>query len=186
MKFEYLEKKEQGAFITRYDLHYRTVDDKEKVYEIISRNPDLKGFDDIHNKKVDAVVLIMHDESGEKILINREFRMAPGAWVYNFPAGLIDEGETPDVAAARELWEETGLKLVSIDEVLPMSFSGVGITNEKSCCVIGKAEGDFAPSTSDEEEIEARWYTKDEVKELLKQTNLAARTQAYCYWWAKS
>ena len=112
--------------------------------------------------------------------------MAVGGFAYNFPAGLIDEGETPDVAAARELWEETGLKLVEIDEVLPMSFSGVGITNEKSCCVLGKAEGEFAPSTSDEEEIEARWYTKEEVRELLKQTNLAARTQAYCYWWARS
>ena len=31
----------------------------------------------------------MHDESGEKILINREFRMATGRWVYNFPAGSI-------------------------------------------------------------------------------------------------
>ena len=112
--------------------------------------------------------------------------MAVGDFAYNFPAGLIDAGETAEVAAARELWEETGLKLVSIEEVLPMSYSGVGITNERSCCVIGTAEGEFAPSTSDEEEIEARWYTKDEVKELLNSKNLAARTQAYCYWWAKN
>ena len=92
MDFQYLEKREQGEFITRYNLHYKTVDNKDKTYEIISRNPDLKGFDDIKNKKVDAVVLIMHDETGEKILINKEFRMAAGAWVYNFPAGLIDPG----------------------------------------------------------------------------------------------
>ena len=64
MKFNYLEKKEQGKFITRYDLHYTTEDNKEKVYEIISRSPDLKDFSDIHNdEKVDAVVLIMHDET---------------------------------------------------------------------------------------------------------------------------
>jgi len=66
-----------------------------------------------------------------------------------------------------------------------MSFSGVGLTNERSCCVIGKAEGEFAPSTSDEEEIEARWYTREEVRELLKQKNFAAITQAYCYWWVR-
>ena len=111
--------------------------------------------------------------------------MAVGGFAINFPAGLIDEGETPEEAAARELWEETGLKLTSIDEVLPMSFSGVGLTNERSSCVIGTAEGEFAPSTSDEEEIEARWYTREEVRELLKQTNFAARTQAYCYWWVR-
>ena len=32
--------------------------------------------------------------------------MAVGGWVYNFPAGLIDPGETPEVSAARELKEE--------------------------------------------------------------------------------
>ena len=96
MEFQYLEKKEQGEFITRYDLHYKTVDNKDKTYEIISRNPNLKGYEDIHNNKVDAVVLIMHDETGEKILINKEFRLAAGAWVYNFPAGLIDPGEVPE------------------------------------------------------------------------------------------
>ena len=28
MEFEFLEKKEQGKFITRYDIHYRTVDEQ--------------------------------------------------------------------------------------------------------------------------------------------------------------
>jgi ADP-ribose pyrophosphatase len=67
-----------------------------------------------------------------------------------------------------------------------MSYSGVGLTNERNCCVIGTAEGTFAPSTSDEEEIQAAWYTKDQVKELLKGNLFAARTQAFCYMWANS
>lgn len=186
MTFEYLEKKEQGSFITRYDLHYRTEDDKEKVYEIISRNPDLKGFEDIHNKKVDAVVLIMHDESGEKILINKEFRMAPGTWVYNFPAGLIDPGEEPDESARRELKEETGLDLISIDDWIGESYSAVGFSNEKNVCCVGKAGGSFSKSSSTLEEIEPGWYTKEEVKKLLKTEPFAARTQAYCYLWSRN
>ena len=59
--------------------------------------------------------------------------------------------------------------------------------NEKSIVVIGEAEGEFAPSTSDEEEIEALWFTKDEMRELLKNDqHFAARTQAYCWCWAHS
>ena len=185
MEFQYLEKKEQGEFITRYDLHYKTVDNKDKTYEIISRNPNLKGYDDIHNNKIDAVVLIMHDETGEKILINKEFRLAPGAWVYNFPAGLIDPGEVPEESARRELKEETGLDIVSIDEWISESYSAVGFSNEKNLCCVGKAAGTFSKSSSTLEEIVPGWYTKEEVRELLKTQPFAARTQAYCYLWSK-
>ena len=185
MFFEYLEKKEQGKFITRYDLHYKTEDNQEKVYEIISRSPELKSFDDIHNKKVDAVVLIMHDETGEKILVNREFRMAPGAWVYNFPAGLIDPGETPEQAARRELKEETGLDVVAIDDWIGESYSAVGFSNEKNVCCVGRAKGEFERSSSTLEEIEPGWYTKAEIRELLKKEPFAARTQAYCCMWSR-
>ena len=185
MKFIDIKKVHEGRFITSYNAEYETDLGNRKIYEMVSRDKNITDLAGIKREKCDAVVLIITSTDGNKILLNREFRMAVGGFAYNFPAGLIDEGETPDVAAARELWEETGLKLVSIDEVLPVSFSGVGITNEKSCCVLGKAEGEFAPSTSDEEEIEARWYTREEVRELLKENNFAARTQAYCYWWAK-
>jgi ADP-ribose pyrophosphatase len=134
---------------------------------------------------VDAVVLIMHDEKGERILLNKEFRMACGDFVINFPAGLIDPGEEFRESAARELREETGLRLVRIDDVLGESFSAIGFSNEKNICVVGVAEGELAPSSSTMEEIEAGWYTKSEVRELLRKEYFAARTQAYCYMWSK-
>jgi ADP-ribose pyrophosphatase len=186
MKFKGIKKVHEGRFITAYNAEYETNLGNTKIYELVSRDKNINSLEDLKREKCDAVVLIITSSDGQKILLSKEFRMAVGGFAYNFPAGLIDEGENPEEAAARELWEETGLKLVSIDEVLPMSFSGVGVTNEKSCCVIGKAEGEFAPSTSDEEEIEARWYTKEEIRELLKESNFAARTQAFCYWWAKN
>lgn len=187
MKFIGVNKVHEGRFITSYNAEYETSLGNKKIYEMVSRDKNITSLEDIVREKCDAVVLIVTSADGEKLLLNKEYRMAVGGFAYNFPAGLIDAGETPEVAAKRELWEETGLNLFAIDEVLPLSFSGVGITNERSCCVLGKAEGEFSPSTSDEEEIEARWYTKDEVRELLKtSTAFAARTQAYCYWWAKS
>ena len=134
----------------------------------------------------DAVVIIMHDEKNEKILLNKEFRLAPGLWVYNFPAGLIDPGETPEVAAERELWEETGLHIDSVEDTLSASFSAVGFSNEKNVCIVGTASGEFSKSTSTTEEISAAWYTKEEIKQMLKTEFFAARTQAYCYLWSKN
>ena len=187
MEFVGIEKLFESRFITRYNIQYRTSDGSLKNYEMVSRSADIKTFEDLQNNQADAVVLIIHDVTGQKILINKEYRMAVGNYAYNFPAGLIDPGEDFKTAAARELWEETGLKLVEISNVWPMSYSGVGITNERSVVVIGKAEGEFAPSTSAEEEIEASWYTKEEMKKLLSEDeHFAARTQAYCWCWANS
>ena len=123
--------------------------------------------------------------SGEKVLLNREFRMAAGMWVVNFPAGLIDPGEDADTAAARELMEETGLRLVSIDDHIGSSYSAVGFSNEMNVCVVGKCEGDIRLRDSSFEEIQAAWYTRKEVRELLKTERFAARTQAYCYLWSR-
>ena len=111
--------------------------------------------------------------------------MAVGDWVYNFPAGLIDEGETPEVSAVRELKEETGLDLVEITGMLPESYAAIGFANEKNVCVIGTADGAFHESSSTLEEINAGWYTKDEIKTLLKDQLFTARTQAYCYMWSR-
>ena len=185
MKFIGIKKVHEGRFITSYNAEYETNLGNKKIYEMVSRDKNIQSIEDIAKEKCDAVVLIITSTDGSRLLLNKEYRMAVGGFAFNFPAGLIDEGETPDVAAARELWEETGLTLEKIEEVLPVSYSAVGITNEKSCCVIGTASGEFAPSTSDEEEIEACWYDKEQVRELLKGSSFAARTQAYCWWWAK-
>ena len=130
--------------------------------------------------------MILTDESGEHILVNREYRMAMAQWIYNFPAGLIDPGETSEESARRELREETGLQLVRIDDVLDNSYSAVGFSNERNVCVFGVAAGEFRKSTSDVEEITPGWYTKEEMRVLLRTQPFAARTQAYCYAWANT
>ena len=167
MKFDGVKKVDEGRFISRYNLYYTTEDDKKKVYEIISRNKDIKTLEDIRNEKTDGVVIVATDEADEHIL-------------------LIDEGETPEVAAKRELKEETGLDLIVIEDKLYDSYSAIGFSNETNAVVIGKASGDFSPSTSTFEEISAAWYSKQEVKELLKDNHFAARTQAFCYMWARN
>ena len=183
MEFKGIRKTHEGKFITRYDVDYITAEGNPKTYEMISRNRNIQTLDDLQNRKPNAVVMVMTDESGERILVNREYRMAMAQWIYNFPAGLIDPGESPEKSARRELWEETGLRIMRIDDILDNSYSAVGFSNERNVCVFGVAEGEFRKSTSDAEEITPGWYTKEEIKQLLRTEPFAARTQAYCYAW---
>lgn len=184
MKYVGIRKIHEGRFITRYDVDYETAEGRPKTYEIISRNRDIRTLDELQNKKPDSVIMILTDEAGERLLVSREYRMAMAQWIYNFPAGLIDAGETPEESARRELWEETGLTLRRIDDVLDGSYSAIGFSNERNVCVFGVASGEFSKSTSDAEEIVPGWFTKEEMRRLLRTEAFAARTQAYCYAWA--
>ena len=184
MKYQGIRKILEGKFITRYDVDYLTAEGHEKTYEIISRNRNLQTLEDLQNKVPDSVIMILTDEAGERILVSREYRMAMAQWIYNFPAGLIDPGETPEESAKRELWEETGLTLTKVTDVLDNSYSAVGFANERNICVFGTAAGQFRKSTSDAEEIVPGWYTREEIRALLRTEPFAARTQAYCYAWA--
>ena len=186
MEFKRIRKIHEGKFITRYDVDYVTAEGHSKTYEIISRNRNIETLDDLQNKKPDSVVMILTDESGERILVNREYRMAMAQWMYNFPAGLIDPGDCPEESARRELREETGLTLTRIDDILDNSYSAIGFSNERNICVFGTAAGEFHKSSSDAEEIVPGWYTKDEILMLLRTEAFAARTQAYCYAWASA
>lgn len=186
MRYKGIRKIHEGKFITRYDVDYVTDEGNAKTYEIVSRNRNIGTLEELQNKTPDSVIMILTDESGERILVNREYRMAMAQWIYNFPAGLIDPGESPEESATRELREETGLDLIRIDDVLDNSYSAIGFSNERNITVFGAAAGEFRKSTSDMEEIVPGWYTKEEIRKLLRTEPFAARTQAYCYAWASS
>ena len=55
-----------------------------------------------------SVVLPFIDSRKEIILIERQYRQALRKYIYELPAGHVEEGETPRNAAIREMQEETG------------------------------------------------------------------------------
>jgi len=52
-----------------------------------------------------AVVPFLDEET---IVLLRQYRYAPDAWLWEVPAGKLDPGESPEACVVRELEEETG------------------------------------------------------------------------------
>lgn len=55
------------------------------------------------------VHILARNEEG-LIPIVRQFRPAVAQYTWEFPSGSVDDGETAEVAAIRELWEEAGMR----------------------------------------------------------------------------
>ena len=120
----------------------------------------------------------------DKVLLQKEFRLACNKWIITFPAGLIDAGETPKAAAKRELKEETGVELIDVIDILPPCFTCQGFSDELMSIIIGVGQGEPIPSNDPSEEIIPKWYTKEEVKQLFKnQIYMSVRTQMFLYQW---
>jgi 8-oxo-dGTP pyrophosphatase MutT (NUDIX family) len=91
--------------------------------------------------KPDAVVIYSEvtSEYGTGLLMVKEYRPATNDHVYSLPAGLIDAGETPEIAAERELLEETGHSL-QVLSVSPTIYSSPGMTDESFVMVYGTSK----------------------------------------------
>lgn len=76
-----------------------------------------------------AVVVLPRLADGRVVLI-RNYRTAVGKHVIELPAGTLEPGEDPVLAAHRELAEETGYRAKSMD-LLASFFSSPGILDER-------------------------------------------------------
>ena len=181
MKLIKMEKVKDGKYLKNYELTYRNKAGKEKTYEIVSRK-ELSGIEDIGQKVSGLSIAAVN---GDKLLLFREFRMGVNKIVYNLCAGMIEEGESLEQCIRRELYEETGLQVKRIIDILPASYAAVAISDTKTSIVFVEAEGEFEDHTSDNEWIEAGFYTKEEVRELLKNAEFSSRAQIIAYFFAR-
>ncbi|KAI9981933.1 hypothetical protein PInf_009716 [Phytophthora infestans] len=85
-------------------------------------------------EKCDAVVVfpfLTKQGAPTRVVLIRQFRPPVGQWVLELPAGLIDAQEAPEVAAMRELKEETGYVGSRVLHMGPPMVNDQGVTNGK-------------------------------------------------------
>lgn len=173
MEFIKLEKVKDGKYLKSYELTYNNKAGNEKKYEIVSRN-DLTDITQIGTMPSGVSIIAT---CNDRLLLLHEFRMGVNRTIYNLCAGMLEKDETIEECIQRELLEETGLQIKKIHKILPPSFSAVAISDTSTYIAFVEAEGEFADHTSDNEQIDARFYTKEEVAELLEAEPFSSRAQ---------
>jgi ADP-ribose pyrophosphatase len=115
-----------------------------------------------------SVVLLPMPEPGHVILI-KQYRYAVNRWMWELPAGSVDEGEQPEAAAQRECHEEIGkvpetiVRLAALhptpgycdEEMLFFRLSGLSVPS-------ATAESD------EDEDIEAKVFTLADAREMVR------------------
>lgn len=115
-----------------------------------------------------SVVLVPIPEPGHVILI-RQYRYAVDRWLWELPAGSVDQGESPEDAARRECHEEIGLvpdTMVRLGALLPTP----GYCDEEMIFfrVSGLNRPSHAAAPDEDEDIEAQTVTIPEAREMIR------------------
>lgn len=166
-------------FLNLYSLDTIRPDGTKGSYQLASRakNKDLLKLTTKENKPDGVIVYSLYGEKKDKVVLIRQYRYPLDDYIYEFPAGLVEENEDFLTGAIREMKEETGLTLTPLS--VPPCFSKpffmtVGMTDESCATVYGYASGTPTRKYQEgSEDIEIVIADKTEVKRILEEENVA-------------
>jgi ADP-ribose pyrophosphatase len=166
-------------WLNLFEVSYIARTGDEKSWQIASRQNEPKCLSGNYHRP-DAVVIVPFHTVRDKMVIIREYRVPLDDYEYGFPAGLVDDGESVEQAARRELMEETGLTVSRFIKVSPPIYSSAGMTDESVAMVYVECEGEPSNSANtDSELIEILFISPDEALDLLKDTSLKFDAKAW-------
>lgn len=108
---------------------------------------------------ISAAIIV---SEGRVLMVRRA--VGEGELLWQFPAGGIEPGETPEEAAVRETLEETGLKVEAATLIGQRVHPKTGREMSYTACSVVDGEAHVA----DAEELDAvAWVTLDEIPEYV-------------------
>ncbi len=174
-------KQTENKYLNLYEFQAKRRNGKVAPYFVSSRATDVEQLKAVSNTvQPDGVIIYgVYGEKKDKLVLVKQFRYPINDYVYEFPAGLVENGEDMLEAAVREMYEETGLDFEPKKNHSAYSkpfFTSTGMTDE--CCgtVYGYCSG--TPSNLHQEEsedIEVVLADREECKRILKEEKVAIK-----------
>ena len=168
-----------NKFLNYFELDVTHKNGKDSRYFMASRTIEpsdmLLATGKVHTDGV--AMYALYGEAHDKVVLIRQYRYPLGGYVYEFPAGLVEEGEDYHLSSIREMKEETGLDFtpIKVDPIYENAyFTTVGMTDECCATVYGYASGTPSKNFMEEsEDIELVLADRAEVKRILKEEHVA-------------
>lgn len=180
-KYHGIHRLTDNPFLNLYEMDAIDTKGKDFHYYFASRN-DAQHIK-IRTKSIKAEGIVIYAvTTGEnpRLALIRQYRYPLDAFLYELPAGLVDGDETPGMAAAREMKEETGLDFTEYTGGKACYrrpfFMGPGFTDETSASVFGTVSGSISDAfVEDTEEIQVILADKAQVRQILEQERVSMR-----------
>jgi ADP-ribose pyrophosphatase len=106
-----------------------------------------------------------------RILLIRQYRHATRQYLWELVAGRMDPGETPKVAAARELKEETGYRAKRMRTFLDV-FPTPGFLEERMFILLAEGLTAGVAEPEEDEKIISQAYTRRQLEVLIRRRKL--------------
>jgi ADP-ribose pyrophosphatase len=117
-------------------------------------------------RHIGSAVVMPVDEKN-RVLLVRQYRLPAERYLWEIPAGRLDEGETPLQAAKRELAEETGYKARTWTK-LASFWASPGYVQERMTIYLAENLTAGNASPMEDERIEVGWFTRKELLEMVE------------------
>jgi ADP-ribose pyrophosphatase len=115
-----------------------------------------------------SVVLVPVPAPGKVILV-RQYRYAVNAFLWELPAGSVDEGESPEQAARRECHEEIGLLPTTVVRLAAM-YPTPGYCDEEMVFfrLSGLETTDEKAAVDEDEDLEAKTFDLRDARDMVR------------------
>lgn len=115
-----------------------------------------------------------------EICLLHQYRYPIDKWCYEFPGGSIEEGNTPEEAAERELLEETGY-IADRLEPLGCIYPSYGYSDEKIHLFIAFCRKQKEQKLDPLESIKTILVQQDEIDSMIRNGNINFGNSVMCW-----